>query len=189
MTEYKLFEQLCERFPNSSMLLRKSYHNFGDNKITKEYQMYIADASFWTHSWSPEFKTIEGLAKHLNEIFEKHDIKKLDGVSFVLKEEQTEKESFINLEEVKKEIEGKLEKKYEKELQKLSTLTAHMEELKRQVNDYRGEKYKLEEDMNKTCEELFNCYDNLDIRNAELDELRSHHNKLKNHWLVKLLKL
>ena len=189
MIEYKLFEQVCERFPNSSIALQKSYNNFRDNKITKKYQTYINDASFWTHSLSPEFETIEGLAKHLNEIFEKHDIKKLDGLPFILKEEQTEKESFINLEEVEKEIEGKLEKKYEKELQKLSTLTVYMEELKRQVNDYRREKYKLEKEVNESCEELSNCYNNLDIRNAELNELRSHHNRLKNHWLVKLLKL
>lgn len=189
MIEYKLFEQVCECFPNNNIALRISYDNFRDNKTTKRYQMYISDASFWTYSHSPEFKTIGELAKHLNEIFEKHDIKKLDEYPFILKEEQTEKESFINLEEVKKEIEGKLEKKYEKELQRLSTLTAHMEELKRQVNDYRREKYKLEEEVNESCEELANCYNLLDLRNAELDELRSHHDRLKNHWLVKLLKL
>lgn len=189
MIEYKLFEQVCERFPNSCIALEKSYNNFRDNEITKKYQIYINDASFWTHGLSPEFETIGRLAKYLNEIFEKYAIKKLDGYPFILKEEQTEKESFINLEEVKKEIEYKLEKKYEKELQKLSTLTTHMKESRRQVAEYKREKYKLEEAMNKTCEELYSCYNNLDIRNAELDELRSHHNRLKNHWLVKLLKL
>lgn len=185
MIEYKLFEQVCERFPNSHVALQKSYNTFIAPKITKKYQMYINDASFWKHSLSPEFETIEGLAKHLNEIFEKYAIKKLDGYPFILKEEQTEKESFINLEEVKKEIEYKLEKKYEKELQKLSTLTVYMEELKGQVNDYRREKYKLEEELNKSCEELSNCYNLFD----ELNELRSHYNRLTNHWLVKLLKL
>lgn len=185
MIEYKLFEQVCERFPNSNIALQKAYNNFMDNEITKKYQIYINDASFWTYSLSPEFETIERLAEHLNEIFEKHDIKKLDEHPFILKEEQTEKESFVNLEEVKKEIEYKLEKKYEKELQKLSTLTVYMEELKGQVNDYRREKYKLEEELNKTCEELSNCYNLFD----ELNELRSHYNRLTNHWLVKLLKL
>ena len=76
MTEYKLFKELCKRFPNSSITLRKSYSKYGKSKI-KEFQLYIYNANLWRFDWSPNFKTIKELVEHLNEVFEKNNIEKL----------------------------------------------------------------------------------------------------------------
>ena len=108
---------------------------------------------------------------------------------YIQKEEQIEEESFINLEEVEKRIENKLEKKYEKELQKLTTSTLRIRVLEEYVRDCRSKAYRYEKQIEELEEELFDYYKDLHGLNGELNELRSHHNKLKNHWLVKLLRL
>ena len=108
---------------------------------------------------------------------------------YIQKEEQIEEESFINLEEVEKRIEDKLEKKYEKELQKLATSTLRIGVLEDNMSNCRSKVDIYEKQIAELEEELFDYYKDLHGLNGELDELRSHHNKLKNHWLVKLLRL
>lgn len=76
MTEYKLFKEVCKRFPNNVITLQKSYGKYTKGK-TKEYQLYIDKANLWKYDWSLPFKTIEGLVEHLNEVFEKNNIEKL----------------------------------------------------------------------------------------------------------------
>ena len=76
MTEYKLFKELCKRFPNNSVTLQKSYSNYGDGR-TKEFQIYIYNANLWRFDWSSSFETIKELVEHLNEVFEKNNIEKL----------------------------------------------------------------------------------------------------------------
>lgn len=76
MTEYKLFKELCKRFPNSVIELQKSYNKNKRGK-TKQFQLYIDKANLWRYDWSPDFETIEELVEHLNEVFEKNNIEKL----------------------------------------------------------------------------------------------------------------
>lgn len=76
MTEFKLFKEVCKRFPNNSITLQKSYSNYGGGK-TKQFQVYVYNANLWKYDWSPTFETIEELVEHLNEVFEKNNIEKL----------------------------------------------------------------------------------------------------------------
>lgn len=76
MTEYKLFKELCKRFPNNTIELQKSYGKYKKGK-TKQLQIYIDKANLWKYDWSPSFKTIKELVEHLNEVFEKNNIEKL----------------------------------------------------------------------------------------------------------------
>ena len=76
MTEYKLFKEVCKRFPKSTITLEKSYNNYKKGK-PKTLQIYIDKVYLWTNNWSPSFKTIEELVEHLNEVFEKNNIEKL----------------------------------------------------------------------------------------------------------------
>lgn len=76
MTEYKLFKEVCKRFPNNNITLKKSYNNYV-NSITKEFKLYIDKANLWDYDWSPSFKTIKELVEHLNGVFEKNNIEKL----------------------------------------------------------------------------------------------------------------
>lgn len=117
------------------------------------------------------------------------DLKYMCEYLYIQEEEQIEEESFINLEEVEKRIEDKLEKKYEKELQKLSTSALRIKVLEEYVRDCRSKVDRYEKQIEELEEELVDCSNRLGGVHVDLDELRSHYNKLKNHWLVKLLRL
>ena len=79
--------------------------------------------------------------------------------------------------------------KYKKDIQKLATSTLRIRVLEEYIGTYKSKVNRYERQIKELEEELVECFYKIGTLYDELNELRSQHNKLKNHWLVKLLRL
>lgn len=66
----KIFKQLLKLF-GSAIVIEHTMANYS-KEVKEYYKVYISKSSIYPYSWSPEFKTLKELDKHLSEEIENY---------------------------------------------------------------------------------------------------------------------
>lgn len=68
----KIFNQLKKLFKDKTIVIEHSIARYTTTSESEIYKVYITDYTIYTNGWSPEFKTLKELDKHLSEKIENY---------------------------------------------------------------------------------------------------------------------